>query len=167
MNTSDDQSEMVLSDDREAAVTRGTEATAIHELGHRMEFEVPGLNGMERRFRQRRAAGEPLTIIHAGTKETGYLDDFVTHYTGRDYDGRGDSGDSLGGLFGSRPEDQYRNDPGFSYATEVFTTGVESLFGGRLGGQVGAYPAKKSDLEMRGLILGAMASAGVVKYERS
>ena len=51
--------------------------------------------------------------------------------------------------------------------TEVFTTGVESLFGGRLGGQVGAYPAKKSDLEMRGLILGAMASAGVVKYERS
>lgn len=89
---------------------------ADHELGHGMEARIPGLLAAEEAFLWSRTSTGKIgsrkrtakTTIYAGTKEEGYRDDFVEHYTGKDYLLRN-------GAFG---------------AGEVFTTGKESLTAG-------------------------------------
>ena len=82
---------------------------AVHELGHAMEWVVPGLVAAEAALLWARTSEGPVgsrtrqkqSAIYKG--EYGYKDDFPEHYTGKDY----------GGKF-----------------YEVFTTSVESVFAG-------------------------------------
>ncbi|MEV4749066.1 phage minor capsid protein [Streptosporangium sp. NPDC049248] len=94
--------------------------TAAHELAHRMEANVPGVNEMSYTYRTRRSTRggtlEQLTDMHdihpwyaAGTEFT-YKDKWANAYTGRSY------------------TSPYDTDPA-SDGGEVFSTGVEELFG--------------------------------------
>lgn len=85
---------------------------ADHELGHAMEYAVPGLSAAEEALLWDRTSTGPIgsrtrealtPIFGAGSDETAYKDDFPEHYTGKDYGGR---------------------------AWEVFTTAKESLTSG-------------------------------------
>jgi hypothetical protein len=90
-------------------------AVAVHELGHQMESRIPALVAAESAFLWSRTAVGPvgareragknaLSPIYAGSKqETGRKDRFQNHYSGKEYFGK-------------------------SY--ELFTTGVEDIFGG-------------------------------------
>ena len=80
-------------------------ATAVHEMGHMFEDSVQGLKGLEFAFAHQRAALNPKRT-NLGTKEVGFEDAWRNLYSGKDYGYQVDS----------------------SY--EVFTTGVESVFGG-------------------------------------
>ena len=102
---------IALSGDNNEYVTSWINGTAIHELGHRMERQVPGLLDAEEAFLWSRTSTgevgdrkrEAKTRIYAGPKEVGWKDEFKEHYTGKDYGGQ---------------------------AYEVFTTGIESMFAG-------------------------------------
>lgn len=105
--------------------------TAIHELGHRMERQVPGLLAAEEAFLWHRTStggvGErkrtPLTRIYSGDKEIGFKDEFKEHYTGKTYGGQ---------------------------AYEVFTTGVESMFAGS--------PYADGDEDFQDFMMGVLAT---------
>lgn len=91
--------------------------TAIHELGHSMEYSVDGLAQMEWAFLYERASllearfptGEMRRLMERPTlmyrtkygDEVGHEDEFKLHYTGKEYEGS---------------------------IWEVFTTGIESLW---------------------------------------
>lgn len=93
--------------------------TAIHELGHSMEYSVDGLAQMEWAFLYERASllearfptGEMRRLMERPTlmyrtkygDEMAHEDEFKLHYTGKEYEGS---------------------------AWEVFTTGIESLWAG-------------------------------------
>lgn len=97
------------------AFTNYTEQIAAHEIGHRMEKTLPAISRLEWAYLTRRAtkAGkrEALKWVGAGAKdETAFHDEFRNAYTGKAY-----------GNPDSRP---WEID-----AWEVFTTGLESLYG--------------------------------------
>lgn len=118
------------------------EATACHEMMHRMERTVPGLVGAERAFLRYRAKGtgyDPLYPNYAGKDAPeGYADSFPRAYAGRIYD------------------------TPYPYAFEVMSVGVEHVFYGNTGDlsgeddREGALPS--ADREYRGFVLGALAS---------
>jgi hypothetical protein len=126
--------------DKNASVDGAT----YHEFGHRMEdvFKDNLLARQEKAFLKRRTGKtdtnflSTLTNDNPVTKEYFHNGSFVEHYTGREY---------------FRPNEQ-------SY--EVFTTGVEALYGGvSLGGLAGNsthYPS--GDNDHRGFTLGALAT---------
>lgn len=124
-------------------------AVAIHELGHRMEATIPNraLLRAEEAFLRRRTTntttGEPEKISYmtytgrAPSKvmldnEIGYKDNFIHHYVGKQY----------------LTEDAY----------EVFTVGVESLFGHSNGGLAGLHNPNIKDADHRAFTLGVLAS---------
>lgn len=84
---------------------------AVHEVGHGMERAIPGLIAAENALMwSRTATGEigrrkrpQAEQIYAGSEEYGWRDDFRSHYTGKNYDGRN---------------------------FEIFTTGIQELLGG-------------------------------------
>jgi hypothetical protein len=85
---------------------------AVHELGHAMEYHVPGLREAEEALLWDRSSDGEIgsrtrqsrTQIYGGnSNEMGWKDQFPEHYTGKDYSGR---------------------------AYEVFTTAAESLLAG-------------------------------------
>ncbi|MBC2004435.1 hypothetical protein HCA78_11695 [Listeria booriae] len=67
-----------------------TFGTAIHEMGHRFEYLVPGLLEAEKQFYIRRTLNEPLVHMGPGynQKEQTRVDNFIRKYMGKDYDGR-------------------------------------------------------------------------------
>lgn len=116
-------------------------AVAYHEFGHRMEDVLPDniLPRQQRAFLNRRvpAAGSDKPYKNMvsinNTEELAWDGGFVTKYVGRSYFN----------------EEHY----------EVFTTGVEALYGGNMGGLVGnssSYYQKDSD--HRAFTLGVMAT---------
>lgn len=89
---SDGGSEIAISGDWDDSKLR----CAIHELGHRFEFVVPGIRDAEREFYERRTRGEePVQLrVLTGNKrydadEVSKKDDFVDPYIGKYY---GESG---------------------------------------------------------------------------
>ncbi len=64
-------------------------STAIHELGHRFERTVPGLLEAERKFYNKRTAGENLEWLGPGYRkdELTRKDKFINKYMGKDYGG--------------------------------------------------------------------------------
>ncbi len=124
---------------------------AVHEFGHRMEYLVPNLSEMTHSWRKRRVEESPtedgrtLATIYRGTREKGYRDEFPDHYVGKVYDH---------GTNGKTAES-------FRGATEVFSMGADSVFGGRQGGLIGLSRSDKPDPDMRAFILGCFASAGM------
>lgn len=130
---------------------------AVHELAHRMEYSVPGLNQMATSFRDYRARGEDLKGINGSRTEVGYEDHFVHHYVGRSYENTG--GDLMSALGGGSEDPA--TPKGFREATEVVSCGIEGLFGGGFGGFMAASSrTRTADHEMRHFMLGALASAG-------
>lgn len=131
INLSKDAAEQVP-----GAGRRGRVAT--HELGHGMEQAVPGLLAMERAYLWSRTSTgeigdrERETKKHLGggyaAHENAYHDEWPTGYTGKDY------GEPGGG----------------AEAYEVFTTGVESMFGG----------SNYLDEDFRAWMFGVMALLG-------
>ncbi|WP_155845648.1 hypothetical protein [Arthrobacter sp. 162MFSha1.1] len=116
------------------------EAVAIHEQAHRYESTVASIREMENEFldaRTRMADGTLEVAVQYGDEETGgglvRPDHFACAYSGR------------------LP---YAHDG----STEILSTGVESLFGGQYGGQIGVQ-GYRTDLEMRAFVLGVLATA--------
>lgn len=75
----------------------GSPTTVVHELGHRMEYTVPGLVQLEGHFYDRRTAGESLMPLNRLQVGQGYRsdemvrpDEFFNVYAGKDY-GRKDA----------------------------------------------------------------------------
>lgn len=126
--------------------------TAIHETGHRMAEVIPNraLIRAEAAFIKRRTTDphtlkqEKLGLISSPEKtqakingnliksEIGYKDNFIHHYVGRQY----------------LTQDAY----------EVFTVGMESLFGHSNGGLVGLQKENQQDKNHRAFTLGVLAS---------
>lgn len=132
-----------------------TYSTSVHEMAHRMEASVPGIGALEEDFLRRRttnADGERERLVEIYPKdrtrvrswadgsqvpkrtEVGRKDDLIHHYMGKEYHGT-----------------NFR---------EVMSTGTESLFAGEHGGLVGANKEGRADHDMRGFVLGTLASAG-------
>lgn len=70
----------------------GDPSTAIHELGHRMEYTVPGLAQLERHFYDRRTAGESEVSLRKllpghgyGSDESARPDELFHPYAGKKY----------------------------------------------------------------------------------
>lgn len=65
--------------------------TAIHELGHRFEYTIPGVMDAEKEFYSRRTKGESSAWLGVGyaKSEKAKRDDFVHPYMGKDYGGDG------------------------------------------------------------------------------
>ena len=80
-------------------------ATAIHEMGHMFEDSIPGIKELEFAFAHQRAALNPKRV-NFGRNENGFQDKWRSTYSGKDYG------------------------YGVSSNYEVFTTGIESVFGG-------------------------------------
>lgn len=106
-------------------------ATASHELGHRMEQVIPGINDLCQEFLRRRTAGETpvrlkdlFPLSRYRPDETTRKDRFVDPYMGKDY------GDS---------------------ATEILSMGLESVYNG-------TYNLWDDDPECADFILGVLAS---------
>lgn len=117
-----------------------SKGVAYHEFGHRMEDVMPGdkLTRYEKAFLKRRAGKtdenfhEQMIVSRVG-QELYHEGGFVTKYTGRSYAN--------------------------SKYCEVFTTGIQALYSGDIGGLVGnsnLYSA--TDLDHRGFVLGALAT---------
>lgn len=115
-------------------------ATAYHEFGHRMEEVLPNnvLPRQEKAFLARRT-GKTNDNWHENMVETGMAGEYghdaglVIKYAGREY----------------FSEKNY----------EVFTVGVEALYGGNYGGLVGnTKEYLNSDNDHRGFVLGVLAS---------
>ncbi len=79
--------------------------TALHELGHVFEDSVPGVKQIQFAYAHERAALNPKRANFSST-EKGFQDAWRMTYTGKDY--------------GYEVDSNY----------EIFTTGVESIFGG-------------------------------------
>lgn len=106
-------------------------ATASHELGHRMEQVIPGINDLCQEFLRRRTAGETpvrlkdlFPLSRYRPHETTRKDRFVDPYMGKDY------GDS---------------------ATEILSMGLESVYNW-------TYNLWDDDPECADFILGVLAS---------
>lgn len=118
---------------------RPSEAIAYHEFGHRMEEVMPDsrLTRYERAFLKRRTGKTDENFnenmkTNFGREEFYHDGGFVYSYTGKAY-----------------------SDDFF----EVFTTGVEAVYGGNLGGLVGNSPDyETADKDHRGFVLGALAT---------
>lgn len=117
---------------------RPSEAIAYHEFGHRMEEVMPDskLTRYERAFLKRRTGKTDENFNENMRTNFGnelYHDGgFVYSYTGRAY---------VENFF------------------EVFTTGIEAVYGGNLGGLVGNSPEyETADKDHRGFVLGALAT---------
>lgn len=69
---------------------RDRTATNIHELGHRMEYAIPGILQAEKEFYKIRTKGERLKWLGAGydKDEKTRFDKFMSPYMGKDYGGR-------------------------------------------------------------------------------
>jgi hypothetical protein len=114
-------------------------ATAYHEFGHRMEQVFPEniLARQEKAFLKRRT-GKTDENMYADLKvinpyEVAHEAGFTAQYTGRDYIN------------------------GKNY--EIFTTGIEALYGKNYGGITGNSRSHyKGDLDHRGFTLGALAT---------
>lgn len=132
-------------DPGEAYTQTWKKRVALHELGHRMEQMVPGLMQAQRTFLwDRTSIGEvgdrkrtPLTRIYEQDLgfgvEQGFKDDFNDHYTGKIYyPGVGDGQDSS--------------------AYEIFTTGIESTYGGS------EKRFMLGDLDFQDFMLGVLAT---------
>jgi hypothetical protein len=105
--------------------------TAVHELGHGFEDSIPGLKPLEYAMYMRRAKADNYSYKGWDTKEFGSVDDWRVPYSGRDY--------------GVKPTDNF----------EIFTTGVESLFGGS--GYFGdVIESQTVDADFRRFILGVL-----------
>jgi hypothetical protein len=115
------------------------ERAAYHEFGHRMERVLPGdvLVRQEKAFLKRRTGKtdenffENMEPIAGNPGEFTHATNLVDSYMSRDY------------FIGN------------SY--EVFTSGVESVYGGTYGGLVGNDKNFGADLDHRGFTLGALA----------
>jgi hypothetical protein len=115
------------------------ERAAYHEFGHRMERVLPenALVRQEKAFLKRRTGKTDETFydnmlpIVGNPGEFAHDNSFVEAYIGRDY--------FLGNSY------------------EVFTSGVESIYGGTYGGLVGNDKNFRADLDHRGFTLGALA----------
>ena len=66
------------------------QGTAIHELAHRFERAVPGIQDAEETFYNRRTAGETLQWLGQGydRSEMTRFDNFIHPYMGKDYGGQ-------------------------------------------------------------------------------
>jgi hypothetical protein len=105
--------------------------TAVHELGHGFEDSIPGLKALEYAMFMKRAKADNYSYKGWDTKEFGSVDDWRVPYSGRDY--------------GVKPTDNF----------EIFTTGVESLFGGS--GYFGdVIESQTVDADFRRFILGVL-----------
>lgn len=123
----------------------------IHEFGHRCEHVVPLIRHMEAAFYDRRTrlpTGEREPFV---TQTFGALGDtktrpdtFVTPYIGRDYRSEG--------------QRSWWTDLRDTQFFEVFTVGVESLFGGSYGGMFGLN-RHDDDAEHRHATLGILTTA--------
>ena len=115
-------------------------AIAYHEFGHRMEEVLPNriLPRQEKAFLKRRTGKTDdnyyENMVNTGNNgEFGHEGGFVSKYVGRDY----------------------FKDNNF----EVFTTGIEALYGGGYGGLVGnSTNYFKTDYDHRGFVLGILAT---------
>lgn len=115
-------------------------AVAYHEFGHRIEAVLSDkiLTRQEKAFLKRRAGKTDENfyenMINVGTKdEYAHEGKFISKYVGRDY----------------YNENNY----------EVFTTGIEALYGGSYGGLVGnSITFREQDLDHRGFVLGTLAT---------
>lgn len=69
---------------------RQIERCALHEMGHRFEYVVPGIKEAEKEFYTRRTQGEVLQWMGPGYSSTEKTrkDQFVHLYMGKDYNGR-------------------------------------------------------------------------------
>ena len=70
-------------------------ATAIHEIGHRLEKVFPNIRDLEEEFYQKRTEGERTESLRSVTKNRGYnskertrKDNFIEPYMGKDYGGK-------------------------------------------------------------------------------
>ena len=61
--------------------------TAVHELGHRLEYTIPEIRNSESVFYKRRTEGEELVWMGEGYRrdEVTRKDDFLSSYMGKDY----------------------------------------------------------------------------------
>lgn len=60
---------------------------AVHELGHRMEYSVPGIVAMEAAFHYQRTSSENPVMIYGEPDEWAKRDLFVNLYSGKMYEG--------------------------------------------------------------------------------
>jgi hypothetical protein len=126
--------------DRDGQQFNLSKGIAYHEFGHRMEEVLPNnvLPRQEKAFLARRT-GKTTDNWRENMVETGFVGEFghdanlVTKYAGRDY----------------FTDNNY----------EVFTVGIEALYGGNYGGLMGnTKNYLKEDIEHRGFVLGVLAS---------
>lgn len=115
----------------------GTVSTAVHELGHRYEYTVPGLHRLEELFHDRRTRGESAVGLGTlfpgnryGRDERTYEDQFFDSYAGKVYPDR--------------------------RAYELMTMGMEAVSMGKQG-TTPKGPGKIDD-EYQSFILGALVT---------
>jgi hypothetical protein len=109
------------------------EPDAIHEQMHRYESVVEGVMAAEKLFLDRRntlpdGTLEPVQKIFGKTETR--PDHFTERYTGRRYE---------------------------DGATELMSTGMEGIFGGKYGGFIG-IGGRQPDIEMRNFVLGVLVT---------
>lgn len=122
---------------------KGYFPTAVHELGHSMEYSLHDIGRLEWIWLRGRAkfdtdTPERRTNIY-GPSEKGYRDDFTAHYTGKTY---------------ARLSTDLEG-PEFAY--EVFTTGVEALYGGSIDSYMMTKSGDTFDRDFARFILGVLA----------
>lgn len=134
----------------EGAFDDYTAEAILHELGHRMEATVPGLQELEFTFMRRRttragAVERPQTLaeltgLDYNPRERAYRDGWTNPYIGRTYErlDRGEGGEYL----------SVDTDPG-ARPWEVFAAGLQDTFG-----RLGAY----GDDELQQFVLGSLAT---------
>jgi hypothetical protein len=119
--------------------------TMVHELGHMMERQVPGVRVAESIFYRRRAMpdGEPLRKYRYGdSHEVVRPDEFADEYIGKDYSYR--FSDPPIGVPNLTP-------PGMDVSYEILSMGLEGVWNGQ-------YRMWERDPDMRNFILGMLAS---------
>lgn len=127
------------------------EAVLLHEFGHRVEAEYSYVAKLEKAFLARRTGktkenwySDMIPALGSWNKgEIAHNAGLINPYMGRDY----------------ILDDQK---PGGLIHYEVITTGLEALYGGNYGALVGfdtTNTAPKKDLDHRGFVLGALATA--------
>ena len=126
-------------------ITERQRRTALHEFAHRIERTVPGIMRMEHAFLNRRTADEdgnlhPLDYIYPPRP----TDSFMSSERGR-----------FGGFVSSYIGKEYVDSP----AREVFSVGIEAVLGGTYEALAGVSSEKTKDEDMRGFVMGLLASA--------
>lgn len=124
---------------RRGAFTDYTEQIAAHEIGHRMEKTLPAIARLEWAYLYRRATSkgkrEALKWVGSGAKdEKAFHDGFRSAYTGKSY--------------GDPDQRPWEYD-----SWEVFTTGLESLYGDDASYQ-------DTDGDLQSFILGILLTVG-------